>query len=263
MRRVSVLLRQLVPVPAGGPSAVPLSRGVASAANQTAGEPGLVFDTLYSPGASAATEDARTVCVIHGLLGVGRNLHTLTRTLLRGAEAVQGRPWKALLLDMRNHGRSSRVSFPAPHDLPAAAADIVALVRRQCGGRAPDVVIGHSLGGKVALDLARQLESTELGAPAVVWVLDSWPGYVRADHGASRGILRILDTLRELPQPLESREQLYSLLRARGMDLSMQHWLGSSLSQERPGEYRFLFNLDGAEEMYNSYCELGAAMVLF
>ncbi|KDD73657.1 hypothetical protein H632_c1958p1 [Helicosporidium sp. ATCC 50920] len=239
--------------------------------------PSLAYDVLNSP-TMPSDEAAKTLCVIHGLLGVGRNLHTLTRTLLKEAEAP-GAAWKALLLDLRNHGRSSRVPLPPPHDLSAAAADVVAVLRSLGAGAgsaeaqiptaatAPHAIIGHSLGGKVALELLAQLarHAEEGGAASVVriprhvWVLDSWPGLVNRGHGASQDILKVVETLRSIPQPLRSREQLYELLSARGMSLAMQHWLGSSLGQDGPGAFRFLFNLDGAEDLFMSYCDSGTS----
>jgi pimeloyl-ACP methyl ester carboxylesterase len=80
--------------------------------------------------------------VAHGLFGSGRNFNTL------------GRRWAAhrrvLLLDMRNHGAS-----PWDDDMayPAQAADLADAVERLAGGRA--VVLGHSMGGKAAMALAR------------------------------------------------------------------------------------------------------------
>lgn len=59
--------------------------------------------------------------------------------------------WKMILVDLRNHGRSAEVEgLNPPHDLVNSAKDLADLVKAS-GWKWPDVVIGHSLGGKVAL----------------------------------------------------------------------------------------------------------------
>jgi esterase len=93
----------------------------------------LHFDTLGSAG--------DWVLLLHGLFGSGDNLGGLARHL--AAE------FRVALVDLRNHGRS-------PHsevmDLPALAADIAALQDRL--GAPATALVGHSLGGKVAMQLA-------------------------------------------------------------------------------------------------------------
>lgn len=81
------------------------------------------------------------VLLLHGLFGSGDNLGNLGRQL--AAE------FRVALVDLRNHGRS-------PHsdtmDLRLLAADVAALQDRL--GIAACALVGHSLGGKVAMQLA-------------------------------------------------------------------------------------------------------------
>lgn len=114
--------------------------------------------------ASGPTPDTGTICVVHGLLGVGRNLATLTRTLVAVAERQTGRPWQAVLLDQRCHGKSGQLGLPPPHTLAASAEDILRLFRDGLEyADAPDVLVGHSLGGKVCLELTARM--ARLGNP--------------------------------------------------------------------------------------------------
>lgn len=63
-------------------------------------------------------------------------------------------------MDLRNHGKSAEIEgLNPPHDLVNAARDLADLVGTQ-GWDWPDVVLGHSMGGKVALQFA---ESCALG----------------------------------------------------------------------------------------------------
>lgn len=57
-------------------------------------------------------------------------------------------------MDLRNHGHSAEIKgLSPPHDLTSAAEDLAHLVR--CKSWAwPNVVIGHSMGGKISLQYA-------------------------------------------------------------------------------------------------------------
>lgn len=79
--------------------------------------------------------------VLHGLLGRARNWQSVARAL-QGGRGLH-------LAELRNHGASP---WSDVMDYPAMAADVAALVERRVGGRA--AVMGHSMGGKVAIHLA-------------------------------------------------------------------------------------------------------------
>ena len=64
------------------------------------------------------------------------------------------RPWKMVMVDQRNHGASSEVrGFHPPHSIQASAGDLLSLVKTKLSGRIPDMLVGHSLGGKTVLEL--------------------------------------------------------------------------------------------------------------
>jgi len=64
----------------------------------------------------------------------------------------------SFLFDLRSHGSSTHLQgLHPPHTIESAGADVVRTLRAVLGG-APHVLIGLSLGGKVALDALRQLE---------------------------------------------------------------------------------------------------------
>lgn len=96
--------------------------------------------------------------------------------------AWKGRTWSVLPLDLRNHGKSAQQAFPPPHTVASAAADIVALVQQQFDSRGPNVIMGHSLGGKVVLAYLRQLaaqHSPSIQLPNQVWAAN----WQQAAHG--------------------------------------------------------------------------------
>jgi esterase len=82
------------------------------------------------------------VVFLHGLFGQGRNWNTVAKALADQA--------RVLLVDLPNHGRSAWTdSFSYP-DMAARVADLL----RRAGGGEPYAVVGHSMGGKVAMTLA-------------------------------------------------------------------------------------------------------------
>ncbi len=84
---------------------------------------------------------SRPVVLLHGLFGSSANWGRVARQL-------EDR-YRLLVPDLRNHGRSAHASV---HDYPSMAADVIALLDRAKVDRA--VVVGHSMGGKVAMHLA-------------------------------------------------------------------------------------------------------------
>lgn len=68
-----------------------------------------------------------------------------------------------VLVDLRNHGKSAEIeSLLPPHNLENAAKDLANLVKSE-GWDWPDVVIGHSMGGKVALQFAQSCANGDYG----------------------------------------------------------------------------------------------------
>ncbi len=87
-------------------------------------------------------ESGPPLIVLHGLLGAHGNWHTLSRTAFQEVARVYA-------VDQRNHGRS-------PHadriDYPTLAADLKSFIDRH--DLAPASLLGHSMGGKTAMQTA-------------------------------------------------------------------------------------------------------------
>lgn len=79
--------------------------------------------------------------VLHGLFGSKRNWATVAHRLAVGRRVIT--------VDLRNHGESP---WHDAHDYPAMAEDVARVIERYAGGHAD--VLGHSMGGKVAMVLA-------------------------------------------------------------------------------------------------------------
>lgn len=173
---------------------------------------------------------------IHGILGRGRNWRTFARRVVDAAPE-----WRIALPDLRCHGTSP--PQPAPHDLDACARDLEPLAD---AAGAPEVVVGHSFGGKVALGwLAAR-------PPRVTWVLDAPPGPDRLAPSDGADPVSILRVLRSIPVPAPTREHLRAPLRAAGVPEPIVAWLASSATSDDSG-WRFLWDLDGVEQLLGSY----------
>lgn len=155
-------------------------------------------------------------------------------------------------MDLRNHGRSTDIEgLLPPHDIENTARDIANLVEYLDKGW-PDVVVGHSLGGKVVLQYALSSAQGDYGdyaeLPKQVWVLDVVPG--TREHSYDE-IEEALYSLKTLPTPIPSKEWLADYMINLGFSKSIAVWVSSSL--KKSGEHELLnFNVDGVIEMYTS-----------
>lgn len=80
--------------------------------------------------------------LLHGLLGAHGNWHTLSRTAFQDVARVYA-------VDQRNHGRSPHADAM---DYPTLATDLRRFIDRH--DLAPAAVLGHSMGGKTAMQAA-------------------------------------------------------------------------------------------------------------
>ncbi|MDX6752536.1 alpha/beta fold hydrolase [Geminicoccaceae bacterium 1502E] len=166
------------------------------------------------------------VLVLHGLLGQGRNWGAIARAL-EGEASL----W---LVDLRNHGASP---WRAEMTYEAMAADLAALIEREGLGQA--ALIGHSMGGKVAMTLA-------LSRPELVdrlCVVDVAP--VPYDHGAEfKGYIRAMQAV-DLGR-LRRRAEVEEALAEAAPDRGVRAFLASNLENGDP--LRWQPNLAGLLE---------------
>jgi pimeloyl-ACP methyl ester carboxylesterase len=101
------------------------------------GEPRTTLELAYDAfGASGPP-----VVILHGLLGAARNWASIAKEI--------GASHRVFALDLRNHGRSP---WAATMSFDEMAGDVAGLIERDALGAV--MLIGHSLGGKVAMRLA-------------------------------------------------------------------------------------------------------------
>ncbi len=179
--------------------------------------------------------------VLHGALGSGQNW---TRFIQR---LVAERPdYRYVLVDLRHHGQSS--GAPPPNTVSACAADLGALAEAR--GASPRVVIGHSFGGKVAVEYARQ------GSPELeqVWVLDAVVG-AQPEHETGE-IAAVMHAVRSVPMPALSRRDVVAHLHEQcRLSKGLSEWMTTNL--RRAGDrYEWTFELEAIGELMVDYFRL-------
>jgi pimeloyl-ACP methyl ester carboxylesterase len=117
-------------------------------------------------------------------------------------------------LDLTGHGAAPPLRDGA--DSATLAADVLAAARG-LGAGAPLAIVGHSLGGRVALRVAEQAP----GRVASVTLLDIAPGPL-----AGRGeVSAVLDVVRRAPDTFASRAEARATLIAGGLAPPIAEWL--------------------------------------
>lgn len=171
---------------------------------------------IHSQVVGDAASAERRVVFLHGLFGRGKNL-------LRIASGLQPEA-ASLLVDLPNHGASG---WTESFDYAQLADLVAAHVRDGFAAHGAVDVVGHSMGGKVAMLLA--LRHPELVRRLVV--IDISP------VGSSRGTFpHLLDALASLDlRALERRADAGALLRERIPDDAVRGFLLQNLRREGDG----------------------------
>ncbi len=182
----------------------------------------------------------RWLLFLHGILGSGNNWRSFAQRL------IDAHPqWGAVLVDLRLHGHSQEA--PPPHTLAAAAQDLRALEATLPGPVRG--VLGHSFGGKVALQFLGE-HGREFSH---AFILDAMPG-ARPLQGATELTLHVLSVLRKVPLEVPARAVFVSSLQAHGIAPGVAQWLATNL--ERTGEsYRFRLDLGAIDLLMKDYFE--------
>jgi esterase len=173
------------------------------------------------------------VVLLHGLFGSGNNLGSLARSL-QPRYAVHS-------LDLPNHGRSSWLDC-AP--IGVMATHVANWIAEQ--GLPGVALVGHSLGGKVAMEIA--LSRPELVSSLVV--ADIAPVAYPPRHDA------VFAALEAVANPAcGSREEAEARMGNFIGEPGVIQFLLGSLRRAEDGSYRWRFNLAALGSDYPALCE--------
>ncbi len=193
------------------------------------------FVVEAAPGATPT----RTAFVLHGILGSGRNWRTIARRIVRAWPE-----WRLVLVDLRNHGDSE--GAPPPHTVRACADDLARLAAHL--GGPPELIMGHSFGGKVAMAYARDHGQ----ALQQCWVLDTTPDAAPQASALDSEVLAVVHALEDLPAPIPSREWLSETLVRLGFSGSLASWMTTNLKPVAGG-FDWRFDLSAVRELLRDY----------
>ena len=179
------------------------------------------MNNLYFQTLGAGPE---TVVLLHGLFGQGKNLGSVAASLSNQATC--------LLMDLPNHGHSP---WTITFDLDLFA-DLVARQLHLLKAPRPVTLVGHSLGGKVAM-------RTTLRYPELVSrlaVIDVSP----TQTPVAPDFRRFADAMAALPlERITSRQQASALLASQVRNGQVRDFLLQSLRRDEQGHWRWLMNL--------------------
>lgn len=175
-------------------------------------------------------KEGKPLLIIHGLFGMGDNWKTL------GTKFAKEGGFQVHLIDQRNHGRS-------PHAEEFSYEIMAKDLEEYCAEHNLEevVIIGHSMGGKIAMQLAAQ--NPELIEALIV--VDIAPKSYPPHHDV------IFDGLSALyEQDLTSRTEADEMLKPYIENWSVRQFLLKNLYWKEKGKLAFRMNFPVLKEKY-------------
>lgn len=173
------------------------------------------------------------VIILHGLFGTLDNWQTFARQL--------SGEYSVFALDQRNHGRSPHTE---EHNYHLMAEDLKQFMEEHWMFNA--AVIGHSMGGKTAMQFALDYP----GMVKKLVVVDIAPKAYSRSHDAIFEALLAME-----PSQLKSREEAEWELAH--FDADIRHFLMKNLTRRKEGGFEFKMNLPA---LYQHYEDVLAAV---
>lgn len=168
--------------------------------------------------------------------------------------------YSCIAVDCRGHGDSAVLTANQPlgsNTVRRTAEDLQALLTQL--GTDPDLVFGHSFGGKVALELLSIRMHTHGVVPRQTWVLDSIPSrYSDSDHASPNSVSNILRTIAFLPTTFESREWMQKELQSKGVLPPIALWLSTNVIQSDKNDLSgstWCFDIKVIRALFEDFCE--------
>lgn len=169
------------------------------------------------------------VVILHGLFGFSDNWQTIAKGLAEHHLVVTP--------DLRNHGRSPHVE---EHTYPLMAEDVKAFMEEHWMFSA--AVVGHSMGGKVAMQLALSHPDTV----EKLVVVDMEPGLAEDNHSAIFQALLGMDL-----SSMKTRQEAETYLSERIPDVGTRQFLLKNITREDDGSFTWKMNLPVLFKHYN------------
>lgn len=171
--------------------------------------------------------EGKDLIIIHGFLGMGDNWKSLGKKWAQNGFRVH-------LLDMRNHGRSFHDDV---FNYQVMTQDVIDYMEHQ--GLNSCYLIGHSMGGKIAMQLAtKKPDHVEK-----LIVVDIAPKYYPKHHDAILDALSLLED-----NQLNSRKEADDLLSKNIDEMGIRQFLLKNLYRTDKNELKLRLNLKAIQE---------------
>ncbi len=191
------------------------------------------MNSLYYQEFGQNKDKTQTVILLHGLFGQSDNLSTLAKELAND--------FYIIVPDLINHGRSLHRSSMS---YPLMAADIIQLMDEL--GITCANVVGHSMGGKVAMQMAVSYQKRVSG----LVVADIAPAKYPATHN---GVFRVMEKVKN--EKIERRSQADAILSEEVPELGLRQFFLKSLKRSEDGLWEWCYGLDEISKAYPSICD--------
>ncbi len=168
------------------------------------------------------------VIILHGLFGTLDNWQTIARQLSAN--------YLVYLVDQRNHGRSPHTD---DFDYSLLAEDLKDFMESE--GMSQATIIGHSMGGKTAMQFA--VSYPEMVRSLIV--VDIAPKAYEGGHQEIFDALLSVDLTK-----IESRKMADEQLMSAIPDFGVRQFLLKNLTREKEGGYRWKMNLPAIYKNY-------------
>lgn len=169
--------------------------------------------------------------ILHGLYGLSDNWLTFGRKL--------SEHFTVYLVDQRNHGRSPHSS---EHTYPEMSDDLCEMMDSEGTERA--IVLGHSMGGKTAMQFAAMYPGRLSG----LIVVDIAPaGYSALSDHSPQVIMHmnIVDTLLSIDlKKFSSRTEIDDELEKRITDAKIRQFLMKNVHRSKDGSFNWKLNIE-------------------
>jgi pimeloyl-ACP methyl ester carboxylesterase len=178
----------------------------------------------------------------------------------------------ALVIDLRGHGQSSeremsKYDTQSPHTIKNCAFDVMQTLQtlNLTGTQSPVGIVGHSLGGRIALQythalmikdpMSKTLESfgsedkSLIYPPQHTWLLDTVPGKA---HGS---VSNVIHAVSNVSMPVTSKKDLVNILtKEKNVELAIAQWMTTNLRKSKCGQgFEFIFDLEVAKAILEDF----------
>ena len=170
------------------------------------------------------------IIILHGLFGTLDNWQTIARQL--------SEEYLVYLVDQRNHGRSPHTD---DFDYSLLAEDLKDFMDNE--GMSQATIIGHSMGGKTAMQFA--INYPEMVTSLVV--VDIAPKAYKGGHQEIFDALLAIDL-----KKIESRKMADEQLMIPIPDFGVRQFLLKNLTRDKEGGYRWKMNLPAIYKNYQN-----------